>query len=68
MVWPKRCACGHVMSHSVWKKLRCLGIQQGPGDPIELRNCPACGSTLGLRLTKKKAKDSDQTALPCFRG
>ena len=40
-----------------WKELPLIGFQRcaevfGPGEAIELRNCP-CGSTLGRRIKKE---------------
>lgn len=46
----KTCRCGAKYTAAEWKKLRYVGVQQGVGERIELRNCAHCRSTLGKTL------------------
>lgn len=46
---PKRCACGRVHDSYAWAALPYVGIQEGDGYALELRNCP-CRSTLAVQV------------------
>lgn len=44
------------LDRKVWNQLGYAGVQPGPkGECYELRNCPFCGSTLNLRVSKAEA-------------
>jgi CBS domain-containing protein len=43
----KRCSCGTVYTREQWHALTLLGsMRDAHGEPMELRTCPACGSTM----------------------
>ena len=55
-VWPKVCSgCNVNYDKAQWQTLETRGIQQDAQDPLELRNCTACGSTLAVLA---QARDS----------
>jgi hypothetical protein len=52
--WPKKCACGHVITEDAWETMRYVGVQKVPADygmpDLELRNCASCGSTMAIAV------------------
>jgi CBS domain-containing protein len=45
----KRCSCGTVYTREQWSELTLLGaMPDRDGEPVELRTCTACGSTLAM--------------------
>ena len=49
------CSCGQAFGLEEWVELRALGLQEQaglPGDPLELRLCVNCGTTLALPLRR----------------
>lgn len=44
----KRCGCGTSYDQVAWDLLPLLGIQEDDVEPLELKNCRACGSTLAV--------------------
>lgn len=55
-VWPKICSgCRVEYDKAQWQVLEYKGIQQDTPNPLELRNCASCGSTLAVLA---QARDS----------
>lgn len=56
MSWPKKCSgCDRLISKPSWQTFQAIGTQHFPDEePLELRNCPACGSTLAVRESVAK--------------
>jgi hypothetical protein len=45
----KTCACGHSYTEEQWDELEPRGVQDcGDGTGLDLRNCVACSSTIGI--------------------
>jgi hypothetical protein len=42
------CACGQRFTRAEWDRLVRVGDVEDDTGPIELRNCSACGSTIGV--------------------
>jgi hypothetical protein len=43
----KQCGCGIYYSRATWENLRRIGMMDGRGETIELREC-TCGSTIAV--------------------
>lgn len=51
----KRCACGTRYTVDAWDALPYVGVQEDDETALELRNCPACGSSLSIMIPKTGA-------------
>lgn len=50
-VWPKRCSCGMSWSLQAWLNLPLVGRIDDGFEPVELRNCEMCWSTLAVLIS-----------------
>jgi CBS domain-containing protein len=61
----KRCSCGRVYTRDGWMALPLVGFMQGSGrEPMELRNCGGCGSTMAVPADREPAVDAAGSRRP----